>query len=285
MKVVITGASGAIGQAIVPRLLAEGIEVIGLDKKASQLGIRLVLADLCDLGHVYTALIGADAVIHLGALPSPHHAPADVVYSNNVLSQFNVFEAAANLGIRRIVNISSVSALGFPFQLRSFQPYYFPIDEEHPLLPQDSYGLSKATGEEIAAAYCRRGCGSVASLRLSTVVGPDEREKYHMVIDRAREHPDRGIRDLWSYVDARDVAQACLLALTANFEGHQPFFITAADTMSLLPTDELLDRYYPDVPRRDGVRPGRWSLLDGKKASQLLGYHPSYSWSEALKNS
>src|SRR5260370_19292741 len=121
--------------------------------------IRTIAADLSDLGQTYGALAGADAVIHLAAIPAPVGLPPEVVYRNNVISQFNVFEAAATLGIRRIVYASSISALGFPYQHRWSEPLYVPIDEEHPLLAQDCYALSKAHGEEVGAAFCRRAGG------------------------------------------------------------------------------------------------------------------------------
>lgn len=283
MRVAVTGAAGSVGRVVVSRLLQEGIEVVGIDKTDAHIGGKLIVADLCNLGHVFTALVGADAVIHLGAIPSPFGAPADVIYRNNVLAQFNVFEAAGCLDIQRVVNISSVSALGFPFQIRPAKPLYFPIDEEHPLLPQDCYGLSKVVGEQVAAAYCRRTGGCAASLRFSTVLTPYELQRYKDWIDRICTEPSSGASDLWSYVDIRDVADACFLALTTPLEGHQPFYVTAADTTCDLPTDELLQLCYPDVPCRPGDRPSHWSLLDNTRAQQILGYQPRHHWREVLE--
>jgi nucleoside-diphosphate-sugar epimerase len=282
VRVVVTGAGGRLGRAVVGRLREQGIAVVAVDKVTPQgLGARALTVDLCDLGHVYSALAGAEAVIHLGAIPAPVGFPPEVVYGNNILSQFNVFEAAATLGIRRVVSASSVSALGFPWQHRWSEPLYVPIDEKHPLLPQDAYGLSKANGEEIAAAYCRRGAGSAASLRFATIL---EVTGYHQFITGVRADPGAYAHLLWSYVDLRDAAEACVLALTTPFEGHHACFITAGDTASELPTDELLDRYYPRVPRRSGRRRARWSLLEGTQAAAVLGYHGRYTWQAVLAN-
>ena len=194
-----------------------------------------------------------------------------------MVGQFNVCEAAATLGIPRIVSASSVSALGFPFQHRRSEPLYLPIDEEHPLMPQDAYGLSKANGEEIVAAYCRRGAGSAASLRFPTILNE---ALYRDFIDDVRADPGGSARYLWSYIDARDAADACLLALTAPFDGRQPLYVAADDTTSDLPTDTLLERYYPAVQRRwsaDDASPYR-SLLDTGRAREILGFQPRYSW-------
>ena len=307
MRVVVTGACGNLGRAVVKLLYGQGFDILAVDieeplsvyQRFREQGIGNLQAqagqtqagelhyrhlDLVDLGQVYGGLAGAGAVVHLGAIASPSAHPPEVVFRNNVLGQFNVFEAAATLGIRRVVAASSVSALGFPWQHRWSEPLYFPIDESHPLLPQDAYGLSKAAGEEIAAAYCRRGAGSAASLRFSTIVGED---RYEYFIKHV--HSDVGAQAhmLWSYVDLRDAARACLLAVDAPFEGHCPVFVTAADTTSDLPTDTLLQRYFPKVPRRTaylGVAApaGRWSVIDCTRAREVLGYRPEHSWPEVL---
>src|SRR5260370_23926737 len=146
----------------------------------------MVRGALCDLGQVCGAMAGAGAVIHLGGIPSPRGRPPELVYFNNVMSQFNVFEAAAGLPISRVVSASSISAFGFPFQHRWSEPLYLPLDEAHPLLPQDAYGLSKATGEGIAAAYCRRTDSSAASLRISTIV---DDSTVPQLLDRLRRKP------------------------------------------------------------------------------------------------
>src|SRR5258706_5490380 len=217
MRVVVTGANGRLGRVVVSLLLEQGMEVIGLDKEvARQPGASMVRVDLCDLGQVFGAMAGADAVIHLGAIPSPRGCPPELVYSNNVMSQFNVFEAAACLRISRVVSASSISAFGFPFQHRWSEPLYLPLDERHSLLPQDSYGLSQATGEEIAAAYCRRTGASAASLRISTIV---DDSTVHQLLEHVRQKPEDWASSLWSYVHIDDVAQASLLALTSPFDG------------------------------------------------------------------
>ncbi len=285
MRVVVTGACGKLGRAVVSALEERDIDVLGVDKGPQREGERRChRVDLDDLGQVYGALAGADAAIHLGAIPSPLSHPPEVVFRNNVLAQFNVCEAAATLGVRRVVSASSVSALGFPYQHRWSEPRDVPIDEGHPLLPQDAYGLSKAVGEEIAAAYCRRGAGSAASLRFSTILTEDT---YQRFIAGVRRDPGASAHLLWSYVDLRDAVQACLLALTAPFDGHHPLFITADDTTADVPTDTLLARYFPNVARHtpasdSAMAHARWSLLDGARARAVLGYRPQHSWQDAF---
>lgn len=280
MHIVVTGANGHLGRVVMALLLAQGMEVSGIDKEIDRkVSPPLTRIDLCDLGQVFGALAEADAVVHLGAIPSPTGYPPELVYLNNISGQFHVFEAAAKLGIQRVVSASSISAFGFPFQHRWSEPLYFPLDEVHPLLPQDAYGLSKANGEEIAAAYTRRTGGCAVSLRISTVV---DDQTVHYFRTLARQHPADLAPMLWSYVHIDDVARACLLALTSPLEGHQIFHLTSNDTLAELPTDELLTRWYPNVPRHITTEDAYWSLIDGQRAATMLDYHPAYRWSEAL---
>jgi Nucleoside-diphosphate-sugar epimerases len=279
MHVVVTGANGKLGRAVVSLLLEQSIEVVGLDKEVThrQTGASFLQVDLCNPSQVLEALTGADAVVHLGAIPSPGKHPPELVYGNNIMSQFNVFEAADRLDIYRVVSASSFSAFGFPYQHRWSEPLYLPIDEAHPLLPQDAYGLSKANGEEIAAAYCRRTDGSAASLRISHVVDEPDIRRF---LKDVRQGPGNYAAEFWAYVHVNDVARACLLGLTRPLNGHQVFLISADDTSSELPTDELLDHWYPTVLRRPGTREAHWSLLDNTRAREILGFVPSYRWSK-----
>ncbi len=279
MRVAITGASGRLGRAAVAAAVDAGMDVVRLDRMPPREPIaRSLIVDLADQGQVYHGVAGCEAILHLGAIPSPIEHPPEVVYRNNVMADFHVFQAAAALGIGRVVHASSVSALGFPFQHLWSEPLYFPVDEEHPLVPQDAYGLSKAAGEDIAAAYCRRGAGSAASLRFSTILCEDS---YAEFIGAVHRDPSRSARYLWSYVDLRDAAQACILALTTPYSGHHPLFIVAGDTTANLPSDTLLDRYFSAVPRRTRPR-GRESLIDATRAYDVLGYRPQYRWPSVL---
>lgn len=280
MRIVVTGAGGRIGRAVVRRLLEASVEIVGVDQvRLDHAHMHTIAADLCDLGQTYGALARADAVIHLAAIAAPVGLPPEVVYRNNVISQFNIFEAAAGLGIRRVVFASSISALGFPYQHRWSEPLYFPIDEDHPLLPQDCYALSKAHGEDVAAAFCRRGAGSAASLRFGAVAEPDH---YPDIVAGVRKDPQAHAAYFWAYTDLRDAAEACYLAATAEFDGHQPMFITADDTLSEVPTDTLLDRSYPEVPRRTAPRPTHWSIFPGARAAALIGFSPAHHWRDCV---
>jgi nucleoside-diphosphate-sugar epimerase len=82
--------------------------------------------------------------------------------------------------------------------------------------------------------------------------------------------------NLWGYVDARDVAQSCRLALEKDVTGAEACIVAAADTVMERPSAELMAEVYPDVPLRDVS--GTATLLSIQKARRLLGYEPAHSW-------
>lgn len=275
MKVVVTGGSGLAGRHVVDDLVQHGHHVISVDRiKPATVMSPYRLADLEDLGQVYDCIYGADAVIHLAAIPRPGFDPNAVVFRTNVMSTYNVLEAASTLGISRVILASSKSVLGYPFFYHRFAPQYVPIDEQHPLLPQDPYALSKVLGEEMAKAFVRRSGMTIVSLRLAWIHTPES------FVEQLRpfwDDPEGGASNLWSYVDARDVAQACRLALVADLTGHEAFFIAAPNSFMPMPTLDLVRRFYPETQIRPGFG-GHQSLLSSAKAAQVLGYQPKYTW-------
>src|SRR5215216_5987461 len=172
MRVVVTGGSGLAGRAVVADLMEHGFDVMDVDLVPSEGPAPFLRADLGDLGQVYGCLRDAEAVVHFAAIPRPTFDVPEVVFRTNVMSTFNVLEAASTLGINRVVYASSVSVLGFPFFVRPFAPDYVPVDEAHPLLPQDPYALSKQIGEELADGFARCGRLTVVSLRFPWIHTP-----------------------------------------------------------------------------------------------------------------
>ena len=275
-KIVVTGGSGKVGRFAVRELLAHGYDVLNVDQqRPAEPLCPFMKAGLTELGQVYGALRGAQAVIHLAAIPYPGGVPPEVVFGNNIMSTFNVVEAAIGLGLERVVFASSDSALGFPYASKRIVPEYVPVDEEHPVRPQDPYGLSKLVGEDICRAASRRSGMPTVALRFSWVNSPDE---YVAHLPHVWDNPQLGPRNLWSYVDARDAARACRLALEARIEQFEAFHIAAADSYMNVPTPELFERHFPEVSRFAAGWGGYQSSLTCRKAEALLGYRPEHSW-------
>jgi nucleoside-diphosphate-sugar epimerase len=274
MRVVVTGGSGLAGRAVVAGLLEHGFDVTNVDLVASVGPAPFRRADLEDLGQVYSCLRGAEAVVHFAAIPRPTLDVPEVVFRTNVMSAFNVLEAASALGITRVVSASSVSVLGFPFFERPFAPDYVPIDEAHPLLPQDAYALSKRIGEELADGFARRGRLTVVSLRFPWIHTPRTFAEQLLPLWA---DPAAGASNLWSYIDTRDVAEAVRLALTAEIGGHEACFVAASDSFMPIPSRVLVTNYYPTTIIQDALT-DHASLLSSAKAEALLGYRARHSW-------
>lgn len=277
MTVVVTGGSGLAGRHIVYDLVQHGVDVLSIDRVAPPKELTSYRrADLEDLGQVYSCLAGADAVVHLAAIPRPQYDTPEVVFRTNVMITYNVLEAAVNLGIPRVVYVSSVSVLGFPFNYTPLSPRYVPIDEQHPKVPQDPYALSKKFGEDLADAFVQRSAGflSTVSLRFPWIHTP---ETFRNQIAPLDDNSDDAVANLWSYIDARDVAQACRLALEADIAGHDAFFISAPNTFAETPTETLVCRHYPETEIRRELD-GTQTLLSTEKAQHVLGFAAEHTW-------
>ncbi len=272
-RVIVTGGSGKAGRAVVADLTERGFDVISVDVAASmQPDDPTLVADLTDLGQTIEALSGADAVIHLAAIPAPHVVPEGETFRINMMSTYNVFSAAAQLKLERVVWASSETLIGIPFERES--PRYAPIDEEHPRLPEFHYALSKLAGEVIAEQFSRWTGLPYVALRISNIM---EEWEYASRFPGFWEDPTIRAWNLWGYVDARDVAQAARLSLTADVSGADAFIVAAADTCMTRDSADLMAEVYPAVPIRGSVE-GRDTLLSIDKARRVLGYEPKHGW-------
>lgn len=281
-RIIVTGGSGLAGKWILKHFVEQNYEVINLDVKAPDEPIcRTIITDLNDLGQVHNALSPyagghrqeVAGIVHFAAIPQAYTFPNEVCYRNNVMSTYNVLEAAANYNIGKVVIASSESSYGICFASEFFEPKYLPIDEEHPQLPEDSYGLSKVVNEVAAETFHRRTGMQVVSFRLGNILVP---ERYAEVKARFNDTEDR-LRILWSYIDARDVASACRLAIETDGLGAVALNLGADDSSSDRPTQELVDRHLPGVTDIRTPLEGRISLLSSAKAKQLLGWQAQYN--------
>ena len=284
MKILVTGGSGKVGRFVVNELLERGHQVTVLDQAPPEQRVRFVRCDILELGDLVYALDGQDAVIHLAAIPHPLHDPPQRVMDINVMGTFNVLEAAARAGVPKVATTSTDSTLGFSFPTHDFDPEYLPIDEAHPLKPQDAYGLSKVIDEEICKSYTRRYGMSTICVRICFICDTRAINAHQgWIVDE--EDIRRGPRGVWVYTDGRDAAQAFRLAAEAQGFEHEAFFVPANDGRNRAPTAELMERYYPQVPINwEAVEGDHWSMITNAKARKLLGYNPQHSWRDYHKS-
>lgn len=276
MKLAVTGGNGDLGRNLLPYLLEQGHTVVSLDRakppRATALrnpALSYRVADVRDVRALQACLRGCDAVIHLAAHRSPMLQPDTVVYLDNTAGSYNVLSAAATLGINRVCLASSVNAIGGVF---SRQPRYdyFPVDEQHPTYAEDPYSLSKWVLEQQADAFARRYENMhIASLRFHALVADRERG-----VEINARLGDGAIRHLWAYTLMAEASRACLLALTADFAGHEVFYIAAPQTSASTPSLALAAQHYPATPIR-GELPGHTGFFNCSKAERMLGWrHP-----------
>jgi nucleoside-diphosphate-sugar epimerase len=276
VKVVVTGASGKAGRAVVRGLLERDHDVVGVDLVPPQEQLSSSLrADLTELGQTVECLDRAGAVVHLAAIPASGIATEETTFRTNMLSTYNVFEAAMLLRLDRVVWASSETILGLPFERE--QPAYAPIDERHPAYPESSYAVSKLLSEELARQVNRWAGTPFVALRFSNIMELEDYQRFPSYWDDAR------LRrwNLWGYVDARDVAESCALALERDVDGAEHYIIAAADTVMNRPSRELMAEVFPEVPYQPTA--GDYdTLLSNEKARAMLGYSPRHSWRDHL---
>ncbi|MCR8631056.1 MULTISPECIES: NAD-dependent epimerase/dehydratase family protein [Paenibacillus] len=284
-RIIVTGGSGKAGVWIVKHFVEQNYEVINLDWKLPEEPIcRTIIVDLNDLGQVHNALAPfsgrnrqkVEGIVHFAAIPQAFTHPNDVCFRNNVMNTYNILEAAANLGIEKVVLASSESSYGIVFASEFFTPLYLPIDEAHPQLPEDSYGLSKVVNEVTAEAFHRRTGMQVISFRLGNILVPESYAAIRANFDDTESRK----RILWSYIDARDVASACRLAIEKEGLGAKALILAADDTSSDRTSQELVEKYLPQVQEIRIPLEGRAALLSNSLVKELLGWKQQYYFME-----
>lgn len=282
-RVCVTGATGKAGRAAVKELREHGYDVVATDTAVTRddANSGVLRADLTDYGQATEVLRGTGAVVHLANIPAPGRLTPAVTFNANVSMNFNVFHAAAALGLEKVVWASSETTLGLPFGGGREQvpggegvaPRYAPVDEDHFPHPNTTYALSKVTSETIAAQVSGWSGIPLVGLRISNIMEPHDYERFPSFW----EDPHLRKWNLWGYVDVRDVAAAGRLALEADSDGSQNVIIAAADTVMNRPSRDLLAEVFPGVKlTRETGEFGTLLAID--RAQQLIGYEPRHSW-------
>jgi nucleoside-diphosphate-sugar epimerase len=280
MKIVVTGSSGQFGQHVVRNLTAAGQDVLGIDRVANPWIRPSFVCDLSRTGDLFEAFAGAEAVVHLAAIPAPNLMPDSVTFNNNVSAVYNVLKVAADLKIDKLVIASSIAAYGFLYARTMPEPAYLPLDEEHPCRPVDPYGLSKLVGETIADSFAAQTGASISSLRLPGINFDPE---FRLIKERFG-NPRYRLPGFWTYIDARDAAEACRLALEAAPPGHSIFNVAAPTSNMGEPTDELLKQYLPTIKKKRHRLVGNWSGMDSSKAERILGFRAQHVWERYIRD-
>ena len=274
--IVVTGAAGRLGRRVVRLLADQGREILATDQvEADDLPAEFVRCELGDPRAVDDILRGAEAVVHMGAIPGPSRAEPRVIFENNVSADFNVMMSAAELGLRRVVFSSSAFGMGWAHDGNAFVPLYLPLDEEHPMMPFEPYGLTKQVGEDIGRMIARNSSTTVVSLRFTIVALPEVQAEFPWPAPTP-ENPLTLV--MWAYADARDVADAHVLALDAEIEEYEGFMLAQPSSRFQEPTVDIIRNNFGDrVEIREGLS-GTASVINTQKAQRMLGWRPNHDW-------
>jgi nucleoside-diphosphate-sugar epimerase len=299
-NVLITGGAGNAARYTCEELVAHGYTVTLFDRlMPSQVPfpwepkVPFVLGELTSLADCMRAvtLAQAEAIVHLGGIPynterqpgqpGVQRLPEDETMRTNVMGTYYIMDAARRLGVRKVVAASTFYVLGLGFRIsdKPFQVDYLPIDEEHPLRPEDTYSLSKMMDEEILAAFNRAyGIQGVAFRYMGIEMPHRPVHKYNITPEAKPGWVGGPKGTTWQYVDARDVAQAARLAIEAQgLEGFEAFYLSTASVLTE-ETAVAVARLYPDLAEMAKNLKGHEGIISIKKAQQKLGYQPKYSW-------
>lgn len=295
MRVLFTGGSGKAGKYVVAYLAAQGHRVLNVDRvPLRHPGVADLIADITDSGQMFNAMSAYagddemedgkghrlfDAVVHFAAIPALKIAPDNETYRVNVMGTYNVIEAAVKMGIRKIIVASSETTYGVCFSDGVVDPKVLPLDEDYPIDPMDSYGMSKKVNEVTAQSFQRRSGADIYALRIGNVIEPHE---YATVFPPLKDDPGRRRRITFSYIDARDLGQIVDLCLKKDGLGYQVF--NACNDTNSVPQEnaELLKRFFPNVPLSRKVGPHE-SLLSNRKIREVLGFREEHDWRKYVK--
>lgn len=296
MRIFLTGGSGKAGRHVVPYLVAQGHRVTNADLvPLGHPGVDDLIVDLTDAGQVFSALHAwagfdemeapagtpvprYDAIVHLAAIPRILLVPDTETYRVNTLSTFNILEAAAKMGIGKVIYASSETTYGVCFVQGEVKPEYLPVDEEHAVRPHDAYAASKVANEVTAQAFQRRTGADIYGLRINNVIEPHE---YAQNFPAYLEDPALRRRNVFAYIDARDLGHMIDRCLKTDGLGYQVFNVANPDLSVGETAEEIRARFYPDVPLRREMQEHE-TFYDISRAQRLVGFAPVHSWREEL---
>lgn len=287
MRIFFTGGTGKAGRHVIPYLLDRGHRVLNVDKvPLDHPGVDNMKGDITDIGQMYSLMTGManfddldqpwppkfDAVVHFAAVPRILMESDAETYRVNTMGTYNVIEAAVKLGIPKIIVASSETTYGVCFSFGETKPKSLPVEEDYDIDPMDSYGCSKVVNEVTARSFARRSGADIYALRIGNVIEPHEYDAFPF-----SEDPGVRRRNIFCYIDARDLGQIVDLCLQKDGLGYQAFN-AGNDTNSVaVPNAELLEKYYSGVPVTRELGENE-ALFSNRKIREVLGFKEEHNW-------
>ena len=293
-KIFVTGGSGKAGKHLIPYLLEKGYSVVNADLVPLVMdGVDNINLDITDSGQVFNSLSSFanipelksgeglksfKAVVHLAAIPRILVKPDNETFRINTLGTYNVIEAATKLGIEKIIFASSETTYGFCFAQGNPIPKWLPIEEDYETSPTDSYGLSKVLNEQTGKAFQKRTGIDIYALRIGNIIEPNEYPRF----EEFCKNPSIRLRNLFNYIDARDLAQAIELCIQKDGLGYEVFNVTHNINSVSLTTEEIIKQFFPNVQLKRKMEKYE-SILSARKIREVLGFKPVHDWKNYFK--
>ena len=290
MRILFTGGSGKAGRHAVAYLLDQGHTVVNFDRVLLEMdGVNNRIGDMTDAGQVYdvmsayahygemepgTGVPKFDAVVHFAAVPRLLQNSDNECYRVNTVGTYNIIDAAIKFGVRKIIFASSETAYGICFADGERKPDYLPMDEDHPTVPEDSYAMSKVVNEATAKSFHARSGFDIYGLRINNVIEPHE---YKELFPKFIADPKLRLRNIFAYIDARDLGQMVQCCLDTDGLGYEIFNVTNDHHSVDTPTSELIAEYYQGVEIRKEMGE-RETFYPNDKAKKMLGFKPEHDW-------
>ncbi|MFD2203876.1 NAD-dependent epimerase/dehydratase family protein [Shivajiella indica] len=290
MRILFTGGSGKAGKHVIPYLMDQGHRVMNVDLKPLDVpGVDNLIADITDSGQMFNAMSSYagfdemepgtgvpkfDAVVHFAAVPRILINPDNETFRVNTIGTYNVIEAAVKLGIKKIIIASSETTYGICFSDGKTDPKSLPLEEDYDVDPMDSYGLSKVINEKTARSFQRRSGFDIYALRIGNVIEPHE---YELLFPHYFKHPEVRRRNAFCYIDARDLGQIVDLCLKKDGLGYQVFNAGNDHNGAIIPSNELVDRFFPGVPLSRELEEHE-ALFSNRKIREVLGFKEQHNW-------
>ena len=293
MRIFFTGGSGKAGKWAIRHLLEQEHHVVNVDRVPSGLDCPELLIDLCDSGQVIGAMTQFattseldsgnglptyDAVVHFAAIPRVMIGTDGECFRQNTLTTYNVIEAAVKLGIPKVIFASSETTYAVCFADGELKPDFVPIDETHPTVPHDSYAMSKVCNEITAKSFQARAGNDIYGLRINNVIEPDE---YAEMFPAFISDPTLRRRNIFAYIDARDLGHMVDRCLKTDGLGYEVFNVSNDDMSVAITSDEVIERFYEGVEIRSKMRPDE-TFFSNKKAKRMVGFQPKNSWRDEI---
>jgi nucleoside-diphosphate-sugar epimerase len=268
---------------------------LNVDLKPLELpGVDNLIADITDSGQMFNAMSSYagldelelgngvpkfDAVVHFAAVPRILIKPDNETFRVNTIGTYNVIEAAVKLGIKKIIIASSETTYGICFSDGETVPKSLPLEEDYDVDPMDSYGLSKVVNEKTARSFQRRSGFDIYALRIGNVIEPHE---YAELFPHYFKNPEVRRRNAFCYIDARDLGQIVDLCLKHDGLGYQVFNAGNDHNGAIMPTKELAEKFFPNVPiiREMGEHE---ALFSNRKIREVLGFKEQHNWQKYVK--